>query len=154
MSETKPQFSSDIDTYAETVSQICLDTYGMPRSKDISSMMKLCGHPSCFGVLAGTSGFSDGFILLQQAGDSADIIELCVCPTMQKKGIGRQLLERGLEQARSRGIKRVILEVASTNKIALSLYRSCGFTLVGRRPGYYGSEAGKIDALVMDVHIS
>ena len=154
MASPKLQFRYDVDKYAEMVSQIFLDAYGMSRSKDKPLMTKLCGHPSCFGVLAGRNSNSDGFILLQQAGDTADIIEFCVRQAAQKKGIGRHLLEKGLEQVRSRGMKRVCLDVASTNQTALCLYRSAGFRIIGRRPDYYSSEAGKIDALVMDCQLS
>ena len=154
MTETKLQFWSDIRECAGTAAQIFLDTYGLSRSKDAGLIKTLCHHPHCFGLLAGTDSFSDGFILLQQAGDTADIIEFCVRPSAQKHGIGHQLLEKMLEEARSRDIGRIMLEVASTNKNAIRLYSSSGFEQVGQRPGYYPTPDGNIDALVMACDMS
>lgn len=143
------QLRSDIHAQVEAVVKIFLDTYGEDRAGDSKLMMKLCNHAACFGMVASVDGLPAGFILLQQAGDSADIIEICVRPSAQNRGIGRQLLDEGLLRAEQHGIERVTLDVAVTNQTALKLYRSAGFTLVGKRPDYYRSGAGKIDALVM-----
>ena len=154
MTETKLQFYSDISEYAEIIAQIFLSTYGLSRSKDARVIKTLCGHPHSFGLVARTDKSSDGFILLQQAGDSADVIEFCVRSSAQKKGIGRRLLENALRAARSHGIERVMLEVASTNQSALRLYQTSGFETIGQRPGYYRSDSRTIDALVMCCEVS
>lgn len=48
------------------------------------------------------------------------------------RGIGRVLLERGLEWARSVGVQKVRLGVFESNARALALYRSIGFSEEGR----------------------
>ena len=150
MSDHQPHFWSDIPDHAEAVMQLFLDTYGSERAGDAEVIKRLCMTPACFGVVGYLKGDPAGFIMLQQAGESADIIEICVRPPVQNTGIGRQLLEQALSCARARCLTKVLLEVAVTNQPALNLYRSAGFVLVGKRPHYYRRETGKIDALVME----
>ena len=149
MPDHQLQIWTDIRGHAEAVPQLVLDTYGPERAKDSELMKSMCMTPACFGVVAYRKDEPAGFILLQEAGDSADIIEICVRPLLQNSGIGRQLLEQALSSARTRCLAKVLLEVAVTNQPALKLYRSAGFVLVGKRPHYYRLKSGKVDALVM-----
>ncbi|MGO8949919.1 MAG: GNAT family N-acetyltransferase [Ktedonobacterales bacterium] len=50
-----------------------------------------------------------------------------VLPNHQGQGYGRQILEWTVQELLARGQKDISLEVAVTNKSALSLYQSCGF---------------------------
>jgi len=95
-----------------------------------------------------------GFILLQQAADTADVIEICVRESVRRQGIGRHLLEQSLHLACKHGVSRVLLEVEATNKSAYKLYRTSGFKLVGKRPNYYRRRAKFTDALVLERHLS
>ena len=149
MSDHQLQFWPDVHNRAEMVADIFTDAYGSEREKDATFLKSLCMAPVCFGMIAHIDQKPAGFILLQQADDSADIIEISVRTALQKKGIGRQLLEQALSHARIRCLTRVLLEVAVTNQPALKLYRSAGFSLVAKRPQYYHQKSGKIDALVM-----
>ena len=47
------------------------------------------------------------------------------------RGLGRGLLEQALSAASGAGFRRVELEVYASNTAALSLYKSCGFTVEG-----------------------
>ena len=154
MSGHTPQFCSDIDDQAEAVIKIFRAVYGPDRAGDVDVMKKLCINPACFGVVVHLHDHPTGFIMLQQADDAADIIEICVCPAAQTNGLGRQLLDQALTNAKARQITRVLLEVAVTNQIALKLYRSAGFTVVAKRRDYYRFKTGKVDALVMEYRLS
>ncbi len=50
-----------------------------------------------------------------------------VLPAYQGHGYGRQILARTVQEILTRGQQQITLEVATTNKNALSLYQSCGF---------------------------
>ena len=154
MSDHQVHFCSYIPDHAEAVMQLFLDTYGSERAGDAEVIKRLCITPACFGVVGYINGDPAGFIMLQQAGGSADIIEFCVRPPVQNTGIGRQLLEQALSCARERCLTKVLLEVAVTNQPARNLYRSAGFVLVGKRPHYYRRETRKIDALVMECSLN
>lgn len=54
-----------------------------------------------------------------------------------RHGVARALLDELLERLRRAGTKRLHLEVRDSNAPARALYRSLGFTEVGRRPAYY-----------------
>jgi [ribosomal protein S18]-alanine N-acetyltransferase len=55
----------------------------------------------------------------------------------RQQGIGRTLVQAVVAWARDLGSEDIWLEVRESNMRALRLYRGCGFTVVGRRPGYY-----------------
>jgi len=56
---------------------------------------------------------------------------LAVHPASQRCGVGRQLVEACIEQARSRGARKLSLRVLGGNVAARRLYESCGFTAEG-----------------------
>ena len=86
----------------------------------------------------------------QLAADEAEILSIGVVPKFQRRGVGTLLVE-GLARAAKRAeSKRLFLEVAADNQPAFELYRSCGFTAVGMRKGYYQRPDGEPqDALVL-----
>jgi ribosomal-protein-alanine N-acetyltransferase len=60
-----------------------------------------------------------------------------VSPEARRQGIGRTLMQTVFAWARDLGAKEIRLEVRESNMRALRLYERCGFTIAGRRPGYY-----------------
>lgn len=81
--------------------------------------------------------------------DEAHVLNLCVDPDYQGKGIGRMLMKHLLNEARNGGATIMLLEVRKTNTVALRLYRDLGFVRIGLRRGYYPSHAGREDAYVL-----
>lgn len=75
-----------------------------------------------------------------------DLDRIMVRRADRRTGVAGRLLEAGMEWARGRGAERLMLEVHDDNVEALRLYRSHGFSTIGRRAGYYGPGQ---DALVM-----
>jgi [ribosomal protein S18]-alanine N-acetyltransferase len=65
----------------------------------------------------------------------------------QRHGVGRQLLEALLAEAKRRAVTRTLLEVAVDNAPAQRLYATYDFEPVGLRRGYY--QPSNTDALVM-----
>ena len=79
----------------------------------------------------------------------AHLLTLCVHPKYQRLGFGRKILILLLDRASQMDSSECFLEVRITNKVAISLYESMGFESIGRRKGYYPSEQGREDALIM-----
>ena len=79
--------------------------------------------------------------------DEAELANIAVRPTLQRRGIGAELLDCVLELALERGVKSVYLEVRTSNEAAQSLYTSRGFGQVGVRRNYY--ERPREDAWVL-----
>ncbi|MBR6791070.1 MAG: GNAT family N-acetyltransferase [Oscillospiraceae bacterium] len=59
------------------------------------------------------------------------VTELWVDPSLQRKGIGRALMDTAKEQAVREGRRALILETQSSNANAVDFYLSQGFTLIG-----------------------
>ncbi len=88
-----------------------------------------------------------GYAAVWFAGREAELGDLAVAPNDRRRGIGGELVEAVLHEARSRGVVQIFLEVREGNQSAQGLYRSRGFEIVGRRRGYYAGP--KEDALIM-----
>lgn len=92
-----------------------------------------------------TLGFALGRVVLREA----ELLLLAVRRSSQGGGIGRRLLQNFVEIAIARGAQSLYLEVRDGNP-AVKLYRSAGFSEVGRRKNYYTGRDGQIyDALTL-----
>ncbi len=69
--------------------------------------------------------------------DDWELLNITVNQAMQGRGLARDLLTQGLNQAQSAGAGGVFLEVRDSNAAAIGLYTALGFTQVGMRKGYY-----------------
>ncbi len=81
----------------------------------------------------------------------AELLNLTVVPSHQKKGLGNYLLTHWLQQIESK-VEQVFLEVRESNAAAIRLYESQGFDIIDRRINYYPSDNGQEDALIMARH--
>jgi ribosomal-protein-alanine N-acetyltransferase len=88
-----------------------------------------------------------GFLVSQALGQGeGELLNLAVEPGFRRKGAGKALVVALLEEFPGG----VYLEVRESNAAALSLYKSLGFKVVTRRPGYYDSPPEA--AIVMKFH--
>lgn len=62
---------------------------------------------------------------------TAHLFQMWVAPAHRAQGVGRKLLERGIEWARSCGAEQVVLGVTCGDSPARRLYASCGFKAIG-----------------------
>ena len=100
-------------------------------------------------LVAMVDGEMAGHAVLSVAAGEAHLLNLCVAPRMQGRGIGRRLLSRALRLAREGEADTVFLEVRASNRVARDLYESEGFCEIGQRRGYYPhDEQGREDAVV------
>ena len=94
-------------------------------------------------------GRIEGFVAYSTVLDEGSINTVAVAPERQGRGVGRALLCAAFEVMRKEGAVRCLLEVSASNVVALGLYRALGFVVDGRRAGYYRTESGPEDALLM-----
>lgn len=94
-------------------------------------------------------GRIQGFTIFSRVVDEATLLNIAVSRRLQSRGIGRMLVQEGMEQQRSKDVKHFFLEVRVSNTVAQSLYASLGFTVVGRRKDYYPTRTGREDGYVM-----
>lgn len=83
------------------------------------------------------------FLLLPE---EAELLRVATRPEDRGHGLAARLLNRALDVLERSGRPRAYLEVASDNVSARSLYERLGFSVSGRRRGYYADGS---DALTM-----
>jgi len=83
------------------------------------------------------------------ASGECHILNLCVRPDKQGRGLGRRMLRRLLALARNHKADTAFLEVRVSNRLAIGLYEADGFCEVGMRRGYYPAAGGREDAVIM-----
>ncbi|MGJ5724448.1 GNAT family N-acetyltransferase [Brevibacterium sp. H602] len=89
-----------------------------------------------------SAGELTGWIVMSGAGAEADVMTIATTEAARGTGIGRALLQAGIDWARERGSDVVHLEVDERNAAALAMYATFGFEEWGRRPDYYPGAAG------------
>lgn len=85
-----------------------------------------------------------GFILSRVTAGEAEILSVAIAPRWRGRGFARPLLDLHLRRLAGLGARTVFLEVGEHNAAARRLYRSAGFTEVGRRRGYYDGGAAAL----------
>ena len=121
----------------------------------VARRVPLRDHPEPGGPLPGgprSTGRLVGYLCLWEIGYEIHITNLAVHPDRRRQGLARSLIQSVLEDGRGRGVTLVFLEVRPTNAEALGLYESLGFSVIGRRKGYY-FDTGE-DALVMETRLA
>lgn len=132
------------------VMAIELRGYPFPWTRGIFLDCLRAGYP---GLAMERDGLLVGYGVLSIAADEAHVLNICIDPLAQSRGLGRQLLRAMVQLAADRGAQRVFLEVRPSNTPALALYHSEGFNEIGRRPRYYPAAQGREDAVVMAIEL-
>ncbi|MFH2140298.1 MAG: ribosomal protein S18-alanine N-acetyltransferase [Pseudomonadota bacterium] len=90
-----------------------------------------------------------GYAVMMLAVDEAELLDIAIASSQQRKGQGRKLLNEMLALARHHEMRRMVLEVRTSNASAIALYRSAGFGDIGLRRDYYPAHSGREDAILM-----
>lgn len=122
---------------------LAAELYGgsFSRAWSEEEIYKLTRLPGFIGYIC-----KDGMIILNIVADEAEIYTICVRPERRGEGLGKQLLKEGISRALEKGAKKIFLEVAVDNRIAINLYESFGFIKAGIRKKYYNNTT---DALIL-----
>lgn len=94
-----------------------------------------------------------GFAIMLNSLDILELLDFAIAPLYQRQGYGAQLLQAVIEFAQQKKISRIVLEVRESNHPARALYQQYGFIELHRRYGYYPSEQGQEDAIVMELKV-
>lgn len=97
------------------------------------------------GALLGYAGVS-------ATEDEGYVQTIGVATAAQRRGIGRLLLQRLLDDAATAGARTCWLEVRADNAGAQAMYEGFGFRPRGRRRGYY--QPSGVDAIVMSTELT
>lgn len=112
-----------------------------------SFMHELKHNPLARYYVLDAGGSVIGYAGMWLVFDEAHVTNIAVHPEKRGRGWGEKLLRYLMAVARDCGASKMSLEVRVSNTIALRLYKKLGFTISGRRKGYY-QDNGE-DAYVM-----
>ena len=120
--------------------------------------MSLSTIETCFGPLYTSVGVYfdgelQGFAILHQILESATLMDICIEPKFQGRGLGQLLLDYVISSARKRDAETLFLEVRESSLVANALYIKNGFSESGRRKGYYKTADGSEDATLMELSL-
>ncbi len=87
--------------------------------------------------------------VLKMMWEEAEILNLVVAQEWRRHGLGRFLVRHLVRSAGLNGAQKVFLEVRESNTGAQKLYEQEDFSIFGKRIGYYETEDGREDALLM-----
>lgn len=139
----RPMVRSDLGT----VSRIEKRAYEFSWNRGLFKDCLNAGY--CCQVLE-QAGEVVGYGILSVALDEAHLLNLCIAPDWQGRGLATRLLWHIIELARVYGARTLFLEVRPSNERALRLYTRAGFCEVGNRRDYYPAARGRReDALIM-----
>jgi len=83
-------------------------------------------------------GYTAAIVRRARTAPAAHIESIAVLPQHQQKGIGGQLLQAVMDEARQRHCDRAVLEVATPNEEGIAFFKKHGFREAGKLPNYYG----------------
>lgn len=123
-----------------------LHAHGFEAAWGEAEMLRLLASTGVEGLVLMEDGSPLAMMLIRAIAGEAEILTLAVPRERRGEGLGRRLVEAGLDAAQCAGATRMYLEVSHTNAAAEAVYRRCGFVEAGRRKAYYRDGS---DALVM-----
>jgi len=144
-----PGTADQLDSVMEVMDAAFGDQFGEAWTRSqLSGILPMAG---VFLILAEDRASDSvvGFSLSRTVADEAELLLIAVLPDEQRRGVGALLLDDFLDRAREKGASRVHLEVRDGNP-AIGMYRTAGFSPVGRRRNYYHARSGKrYDAITL-----
>jgi ribosomal-protein-alanine N-acetyltransferase len=119
--------------------------YRYPWSEQALRESLQAGH---YCQLLRCDGELSGYLIAWIVAGECHLLNICVHPAWQRRGMAQILLQRLFETATSLGADAILLEVRAGNMPAIRLYEKLGFNQVGRRRGYYPGVPVREDALL------
>ncbi len=95
-----------------------------------------------------------GYAVVMLSPGEAHILNICIDPDYQAKGLGRHLLRYLIKSTNQTDIDMVLLEVRRSNTNAQCLYQSEGFHELGVRKAYYPAQEGREDAIILAKYLA
>jgi ribosomal-protein-alanine acetyltransferase len=113
------------------------------------NLRRMLASRSAAFLLAEADGAALGYalILFRDRAGAARLYSIAIAPEARGLGLAKALIEAVEACAISRGADRLRLEVRASNKAAIGLYATSGFSILKESPGYYddGETAVKME---------
>jgi [ribosomal protein S18]-alanine N-acetyltransferase len=123
-----------------------------PHSAWISVLDPLSSPPRIALVAEDSStGKVSAFAVASLLPSQAELEMIAVASEAQRQGVARLLFAALAKELKTRQVTEVCLEVRTSNRPALALYRSLGFAETARRPRYYADPVE--DAVLLSLRL-
>lgn len=93
------------------------------------------------GCVAEAGGEVAGYGWFLHAGGEGYIVNVATAPAFRRAGVASAVMGALEAEARRLGLDFLSLEVRVSNSAAIGLYEGCGYSLRGRRRGFYSDPA-------------
>lgn len=110
-----------------------IDAARNPDIEDITS--RYLAARQTFLVAEGAGQIVGTGALITETEQVGRLVRMSVASSHRRQGIGRKLVKALLEQAKARGLRRVVLETNQNWEDAIGLYWQCGFREIDRTDG-------------------
>lgn len=127
-----------------------LEKISFPNPWKLKEIEEEIEKPYSFNSLLFVNDVLGGYIFSHIIDDEANLNKLCIAEKMRGKGIGSYFLENFINVLKNKKVKKVFLEVRSSNIAAIRLYKKYGFTINRIRKNYYSNSE---DAYEMSLEI-
>ena len=131
--------------HCSDVAKLETECFSLPWSEN--AIRSELSNPLSLWLVALKDDVLIGYVGSQSVMDEADMMNLAVDANYRRQGIGEQLVASLVDHLKQLNVHSLTLEVRSSNTSAIKLYEKNGFTIVGKRPGYY--QKPKEDALIL-----
>ena len=139
----RPMRSSDLDAVLVIERAIYTHPWTLGNFRDSLQAGYSCWIMECAGYLVGYGVVMPGV-------KEAHLLNVSIAQPLQRRGLGRQLLEYFIRVARGWEAERMLLEVRPSNVAARALYEDAGFSAKAVRREYYPVDGkGREDAILM-----
>lgn len=146
VSATEPRLRPMQESDLNGVIEVERAAYEFPWTRAIFRDCLRVGY-TCL-VYEGAPGLLGHGVMSLAAGE-CHLLNICIHPDYQRRGLGRAMIEYLLKLAQHRNAHVALLEVRISNRAAYNLYMQMGFDEIGMRPGYYPARAGREDAIML-----
>lgn len=119
----------------ESIRALEIEAFGFTWEHEV--FLKELQRPDCLFTVAQVQEEAVGMASLNWILDEVHLMSIAVAPEWRGKGLARQLLGENLAFCQLLDLRWMTLEVKWDNPPALALYKSYGFTTVGKRKKYY-----------------
>ena len=101
------------------------------------SVLETLEQPDTICLMAEKAGRAAGYLLAYTVAGEVEIARIAVAKELQRQGVARTLLDELETLCKSRGVRKILLDVRAGNAAARALYTKAGFAEDGIRQRFY-----------------
>jgi ribosomal-protein-alanine N-acetyltransferase len=90
--------------------------------------------------VASLDGEVIAFLIAWHVADELHVLNVATALHMRRRGVATAIMNEAIAYARQSRVRIVLLEVRRSNRAAIRLYRTLGFSAMGLRPKYYSND--------------